>query len=106
MTGNVVYLRKDKSVIFNGLNKDQLKFLAHVVALYTPQQSLDALGLGHRQITSDILGLIPLFEIQKAVMIVWSRHKSLGNILSDDGLSILESLPEGYKVLIKQQENN
>ena len=104
MTGSVIYLRKDKSVIFNGLDKEQLKFLAHIVAIYTPQQSLDALGLGHRQINSDILGIVPLFEIQRALMTVYLRHKSLGDVLSDDGLSILESLPEGFKVLIKQKE--
>ena len=101
MTGSVIYLRKDKSVIFNGLDKEQLKFLAHVIAIYTPQLSLNMLGLGHRRITTDILGIIPLFEIQRAVMTVWLRHKSFGDVLSDDSLSILESLPEGFKVLIQ-----
>lgn len=100
MTGSVIYLRKDLSVIFNGLDKEQLEFLAHVTAIYTTQQSLDVLGLGHRQITPDTLGITPLFEIQKAVMTVWLRHKSLGDVLSDDGVAILESLPEGFKVLI------
>ena len=89
MDNNVVYLRKDKSVIFAGLSKEQLAFLAHVVSLYAQPPSL---------VTPDTLGFIQLGVIQTAVQTAWLRHLRYGDVLSEHGVLVLLSLPKAFTV--------
>ena len=95
MDNNVVYLRKDKSVIFAGLSQEQLTFLAHVVSLYAQPPNL---------VTPDTLGFVQLGKIQAAIQTAWMRHLRYGDVLSEHGVSILLSLPKAYTVQLQQGE--
>ena len=91
MHGNVIYLRKDLSAMFNGFDYQQLAWLAHVTSIYSNLPGT---------ITVDTIGFVPIDKIQAAVETVWKRHQRYGDVLSEEGLKGLESLPKGFKVLI------
>ena len=95
MSNNIVYLRKDKSVIFAGLSGEQLAFLAHVVSLYAQPPGL---------VTPDTLGFVQLGKIQAAVLTAWLRHLRYGDVLSEHGVRVLLSLPKAYTIQLPQGE--
>lgn len=97
MTAEIVYLRKDTSVVFNGLTKQQMILLAVTTSIYANPP---------RQVSIDTLGLVPLHVIQEAISTLWKRQQQYQDVLSDVGVDTLRSLPKAFTALVPQLQQH